>query len=247
MVPAPGESEERIVRYLFDEMGEEERSRLEEQLFHDPSFFERVHTVEDDLILRFVRGDLDSQLASRFTEVYMNEPTKRARVESARVWRQAAGEIAASSKLKPAFAFWLRFSAAVAAVVAILFILLSPLLRKKPVQQFVQTSEKTSYASFQLEPGLTRSRGGQLEINVSPGTDVVLLELALPDSAGRGETYHVVLGTPEHPAAWNGAASAKGAVAVASVPAKVLKAGDYTLELQVDGKDVGTYSFRVAK
>jgi hypothetical protein len=247
MVTLPAENEELIVRYLLDELEEEERLRLEDRLFHEPEFFELVHSVEDDLILKFVRGDLESQRASRFSEVYMNEPAKRARVESARVWRQAAGEVAAASRFRPSVRFWIRLSVATAAAV-ILVALLLPFQRKHPVQQFVQTSETASFVTFVLEPGLTRSEGERgVEMKVPPGTDLVRLELALPYPAGRAENYHAVVGSPERPAVWNGEASRNEAMVVVSVPARVLLAGDYTLELQADGKDVATYAFRVAK
>jgi len=250
MVTLPAENEERIVRYLLDEMGEEERLRREDRLFHEPEFFELVHSVEDELILKFVRGDLESQPASRFSEVYMNEPAKRARVESARAWRQAAGEVAAASKFSPAGRLWFRLSIyATAAVVLFAVLVLLQLQRKQPLQQFVQTSKtpSASFVTFVLEPGLTRSAGGGgVEIKVPPGTNLVRLELALP-YPGKAETYHVVVGTPERPAMWDGAASPNNAMVVVNMPAKVLLAGDYTLELQANGKEVATYSFRVAK
>jgi hypothetical protein len=250
MVTLPAESEERIVRYLLDEKGEEERLQQEDRLFHEPEFFELVHSVEDELILKFVRGDLESQPAARFSEVYMNEPAKRARVESARAWRQAAGEVAAASKSSPAARLWVRLSVyATAAVILFAVLVLLQLHRKQPLQQFVQISEtpSASFVTFVLEPGLTRSEGERgVEIKVPPGTELVRLELTLP-YPGKAETYHVVVGTPERPAVWDGAASRKDATVVVSVPVKALLAGDYTLELQADGKDVATYCFRVAK
>jgi hypothetical protein len=126
--------------------------------------------------------------------------------------------------------------------------LLLPSQRKQPVQQFVQTSETTSFVTLVLEPGLTRSEGaGGEEIKVPPGTDEVRLELALPYPAGQAAAYRVIVGSPERPAVWKGAASRNDAMVVADVPAQVLLAGDYTVELQADGKDVATYCFRVAK
>jgi len=248
MVILPAENEERIVRYLLDEMGEEERLQLEDRLFHEPEFFELVHSVEDELILKFVRGDLESQPAARFSEVYMNEPAKRARVESARAWRQAAGEVAAASRFSPAARLWFRLSVyATAAVILFAVLVLLQLQRKQPVHQFVPTSETASFVTFVLEPGLTRSEGGGgVEIKVPPGTDLVRLELALPYPS-KVPTYHVVVGTPERPAVWDGAASPNNAMAVVNMPAKVLLAGDYALELQANGKEVATYCFRVAK
>jgi hypothetical protein len=245
MVTLPAENEERIVRYLLDEMGEEERLQLEDRLFHESEFFELVQSVEDELILKFVRGDLESEPASRFNEVYMNAPAKRARVESARAWRQAAGEMAAASRFSPAAKFWIGVPA-VAAAAAILIALLLPLQRKHSVQQFVPASEKISVATFALAPGLTRSGGG-VEIKVPRGTDVIQLELALPYPAGQTETYHAVLGSPERPGIWEGAASRNDTTVVIRVPAKMLLAGDYSVELLADGKDTAMYAFRVAK
>ena len=243
MVTLPAENEERIVRYLLDEMGEEERLQLEDRLFHESEFFELVQSVENDLILRFLHGDLNSRLASRFNQVYMNAPARRARVESARVFAQAVRETAA--RPKHGAVVGIRFSIAAVAAVIILGALLAPRLRKQSVPETKRPPVPISYASFLLEPGLTRSGGGSL-VTVPPGIEEVQLELALPDPAGH-KVYRVVLGTPEHPGVWSGSATSKDATVVARVPAKALVAGDYTLELQADGQDLATYCFRVAK
>jgi hypothetical protein len=125
-----------------------------------------------------------------------------------------------------------------------------PLLRKNRAPQFsgfVETTKKASYASFVLEPGLSRSGGGYAQISVPPGTDVVRLELALPSAGGDAQTYQATLGTPEKPALWKGAAPREESSAVASVPSSVLLPGDYALELEAGGKEVATYSFRVTR
>jgi len=62
----------------------------------------------------------------------------------------------------------------------------------------------------------------------------------------------VILGTPEQPEIWSGATVHKDAGVIATVPANVLNAGDYTLKLQVarsgaHWEDVANYYFRVAK
>ena len=249
-ITPPAENEEAIVRYLLAEMSDEDRSWIEERLVHEPSFFDVVASVEDELIMQFVRGELDSHKLSRFNEVYMNAPAKRARVEAARVWRQAAREAAVAGKARLAIPVWLRF-ATVAAATAVIAGMLWRAPRKPPAQPQpnavapAQFTENTSYASFLLEPGLTRSSGGT-QIKVPAGISEVHFELVAADSSAH-KTYIAVLGTPERPAAWTGPVSAKDASFLAVVPAKVLRPGDYTLELQGDGEDVATYSFRVAR
>jgi len=83
------ENREQIVRYLLDEMNQIERTQMEERLVRDPSFFETIAAAEDDLIMQYLRGNLGRELLPRFTEVYMESPARRARVESARVLRDA--------------------------------------------------------------------------------------------------------------------------------------------------------------
>lgn len=248
---SPAESEDAIVRYLLAEMREEERSRIEERLLHEPSFFDVVAAVEDELILRFVRGDLDNHKLSRFNEVYMNTPAKRARVESARAWRQVVREVAGArgALTKNPGSLGLATMAAAAAVIVAGLLWWSP--RKPPPQSQPkvvapsQFAEKISFASFSLEPGLTRSSGGT-QIKVPAGISEVHFELVVANPSEH-KSYRAVLGTPERPAVWTGPVSPKDGSLLAVVESKVLRPGDYTLELQGDGEDVATYSFRVAR
>jgi hypothetical protein len=249
-VTPPAESEEAIVRYLLAEMSEQDRARMEERLVHEPSLFDVVASVEDDLIMQFVRGDLDSHKLSRFNEVYMNAPAKRARVESARAWRQAVREVeGARGALGKNLGRLCLAMAAATAVIVVGMLWWSP--RKPPAQPQTKVvapalfTEKTSFASFLLEPGLTRSSGGT-QIKVPAGISEVHFELVAADSSAH-RIYTAVLGTPERPAAWTGPVSPKDAVFLAVVPAQVLRPGDYTLEVHGDGEDVATYSFRVAR
>jgi hypothetical protein len=248
---SPAEREEAIVRYLLAELSEEDRARMEERLAQEPSFFDVVESVEDELIMQFVRGDLDSHKLSRFNEVYMNDPAKRARVESACAWRQAAREVAGGRGALNGNLGRLCLAAMATATAVIAIGMLWSSLRKPPAQpqpKVVRPSQftaETPYASFLLEPGLTRSSGGT-QIKVPAGISEVHFELVAADSSAH-KTYIAVLGTPERPAAWTGPVSPKDAGFLAVVPAQVLRPGDYTLEVQGEGEDVATYSFRVAR
>ena len=247
----PPATDEQIIRYLLDDMTAEERSSVEDHLSHDPSFFEQVSATEDDMIMRYVRGDLEERLLPRFTEVYLNSPARCARIDQARLLQQAARN--ASQSRKPgSLAFIpgprrLVFAIASVAAVVALIVFLLPIWKNHSVSQ-QQPSNDYTQISFALEPGLVRGGGGAL-LALPPGARQVEFRLALPDSAS-DRSYRAALETPERPALWSDVVARQGTTIIAAVPADKLQPGDYTLKLLstgAGGEEVATYYFRVAK
>jgi anti-sigma factor RsiW len=70
--------------YLLGELTEEEQSRLEEEYFADPAFFQEVRARRDDLIDAYLRGELSPDERARFETYFMATPRRRERVEFAR-------------------------------------------------------------------------------------------------------------------------------------------------------------------
>jgi hypothetical protein len=237
------EIHDQVVRYLLGEVDDVERNRFDERLMNTPGFSDTVASIEDDLIMQYVRGDLDPRLASRFNEVYMGSAAKKARVEEARALRRAVREVSAERKTHTARSLQIRLSIAAVAAAIVLAAVLFPLWHRSPSDH--GKPGKTSYVSFSLEPGITRSPEGE-QIVLPRGIDEVHLELAVR-TATELQTYQAVLGTAERPAAWKGVAAPKDGRLVAVVPLEVLRAGDYMLELQTNGQEVMTFYFRVAK
>src|SRR5215469_10348569 len=95
-ITAPPDSDESIVRYLLCEMGEEELTAMEQRIEHDTGVFELVASVEDDLIMQYVRGAMAQDFRLRFEKVYLATPERRARIEAARNLRAAVREVAAA-------------------------------------------------------------------------------------------------------------------------------------------------------
>ncbi len=250
----PLETDEQIVRYLLDEMNEEERSALEEHLSREPSFFEVIASAEDDMIMRYVRGDLESRLLPRFRDVYLNSPSKRARVEQARSLQQAVRDAARSrkpglfSQLFAAKSPGFRVAMLSAAAVLVLMAVLWPLWRNPPLSQQPPLQD-ISQLRVSLSPGLVRGNAG-VQITLPSRTRQVQFELTLPKQA-TDDSYRVILKTPEKPDVWSGLAVRKGLTATVRVPANLLAAGDYTLELQgrtdTSGEGIAIYYLRVMK
>jgi hypothetical protein len=251
-------SEGQIIRYLLDEVSEQERASLEEELVRDSSLFDLISAVEDDLIMQYVSGKLDAALMPRFTEVYLHSPAKLARVESARALQLAVRETAAGTsgaqKSKTSilsfFAQASRLRLALVASAVVVVIAISWSIRKTVPASGTYPPERASLISFSLEPGLQRSNSG-IQITVPPHVAEIQFELVLAN-APTNSNYSVVLDTPEQPDLWSGEVLRKGKDLITTVPAGKLGAGDYTLRLRAYGagnnwEDVAIYYFRIAR
>jgi hypothetical protein len=77
-------SDQTITSYLLNELSEEDQERFEEAFLSDPSLFEQVQALEEELIEDYVKGDLSDQERRRFERHYLASDQRRARIEAAR-------------------------------------------------------------------------------------------------------------------------------------------------------------------
>jgi len=73
----------RIDRYLLGDLPEAEQLAIEQHYFADAEMFEQVWAAENELVDRYVRGQLLPREAALFEGNYLQSPTHRARVASA--------------------------------------------------------------------------------------------------------------------------------------------------------------------
>ena len=253
-------AERQIVQYLLDELDLHERKSVDERTCQDLSFFELVCAIEDDLILWYVRGELTSEQRARFEAVYLANPSKRARVESARILKESLSKVATKQnarqprrRIVPA---GLRWGLAFAAGLLLLAIALwfpfrgDRLPRTSPSAVSKAPPSTGESVSYVLEPGLLRSGTGN-QISVPASAQIARFELNIGGSLPSGE-FEAILGTPENPGIWKGAAVPRNHRLVVSVPTSVLAPGDYTWSVLATGNSqasqaVATYYFRVVK
>lgn len=74
-------TDQEIVDYLLGDLAEPEHLRVEENLFTEDDFFERLSAVEHRLIDLYVLGQLSESERRRFEEKYLINPRRRAAVE----------------------------------------------------------------------------------------------------------------------------------------------------------------------
>jgi hypothetical protein len=77
-------SDQTIIKYLLNELSEEDQARFEEAYFGDESLFEQVRALEEELIEDYVKGDLPSHERRLFERHYLASDERRARIEAAR-------------------------------------------------------------------------------------------------------------------------------------------------------------------
>jgi hypothetical protein len=94
-----------MTRFLMGEPTRDEREAVEERLSTDPEYFEELSALEDELILKWHRGELSTDERRRFSEAYLSSPPRRARVEAARHLIDAAARWA---KRPEPESVWLR-------------------------------------------------------------------------------------------------------------------------------------------
>ena len=92
--------EQRMFRYLLeaDKLPVLEKERFEDEYFSDDETFELLLAAEDELIDRYLRGDLDERQRERFENFFLISPRRRQKVENARTLRQALPQFASSEQ-----------------------------------------------------------------------------------------------------------------------------------------------------
>ena len=78
--------ENSAMRYLLGTLSEEERARLEEQYFSDDAQFEEIEIAEEELIDRYVRGELAASDNTQFEQSLAGSARLRERVEFAKLF-----------------------------------------------------------------------------------------------------------------------------------------------------------------
>ena len=263
------DDEQRLIRqYLMGEPGPE-RERVEERMLADPDFFERVLMVEEGLFEDFVYGGLSAPEREGFKEHLLASPLQVNKLEIAKALKNYpaverkpgawwVGSFTTEQKLGAALAF------------AVLLLLGSfagyMMLSREPLEKELARLNSQPAVSGRPDQSVytetltsTRFRGPgagdeEKRLTIPPGTEVVLLQLALEGDPSESYGLTLMRNGERRPPSVNGLkpASADGAnVLPVRIPARALTPGYYELTLTgfaADGSPDGSidsYTFRV--
>lgn len=76
--------EQLLNRYLLEDLGEEERERLEESYLSDDDLYMKLLVAEDELIAAYVQGEVSRSDRAKFEKAYLTNPHRLRKVEATR-------------------------------------------------------------------------------------------------------------------------------------------------------------------
>ena len=87
-MPDQKERDNLTMKYLFGSLSEEEKARFEERYFSEDAEFEELEIAEEELIDRYVRGELTPSEQQQFAQTVSKSSRLTERVQFARTWRE---------------------------------------------------------------------------------------------------------------------------------------------------------------
>lgn len=102
-----------IRRYLLRDLSAEEEAHIEDECFSDAERFEELAEGENDLIDAYARGGLTDFERTRFEQLYLRSPRRRARVDFASTLDQIAPPAEEPTHQKDVSRWWLRWQPSV--------------------------------------------------------------------------------------------------------------------------------------
>jgi hypothetical protein len=262
----------KIEAYLLGRLPDDEQTRIEVLLFEDDDAFEAIKDAEDDLIDRYLAGELVPADREAFERTFATSASRQQRIAFARLLSQgvASGspvpEPAPPAGIEPRHGPPARSPAtrragiaAAAALAAALVVGLawrtwfaSPGDPRPLSGETVAPSEGGSVATLALDrTALRRGAGSVPRLRVPEGTTVIRIEAEL-EAPIRGARYAVTLRRVEGQVAWQGTVPADDGQRSLTVvvPARLVGPGDYVLRVAVPGsppEDSAEYPFRLTR
>lgn len=258
--------EQLLTRYLLGDLPAAQRERIDDRAAEDPDFFEDLCALEDDLILKHLRGELSARDNELFAAAFAT-PARQRQIESERALLTAARTMRpappASTSMWKSIVAWLTtprlipsFAVAAAAVVLVYS---APVAIYSTYSALVNPASTASGSSPRVivVAGLAgddqRGGGGGAErtLVVPPEATDVRFSVALPP--GAGDALDVVLersegGVLTTSGRWQ--LADRGAALTLTMPAGEVPAGDYTLIVRRPSStdpDLAAHSFRVRR
>ena len=172
------DNDELLIRYLLGDLDEEEQEKVEQRYISDPSFYEHVLVVEDDLIDSYAEGALSKNQRASFESHFMRSPERQKRVGFAEAWmtyvsnRSSATSAPASKEKKPILEFlrpaaWplaLRVAAAVLLLIVGSWLAVDVLRLRSQIQQAELQRAALQKEKEELERQIDDERNRSLEL-----------------------------------------------------------------------------------
>jgi len=257
-----------MTRFLLDDLPADERALVQDRSAADADYFESLCALEDDLILRHLRGELPARDAQLFARAYAS-PARQPRLESAQALLEAARHMKRDVPLRP-FNWqrareWLAMPRMVPtfAVVSVALVLIGSIplalygmLGASRIVAGAGLGTRTIFALQLSERDDRRAAspaGRQLDVRIPLEATDVRVDLDVVPAIDTPETVVVELsrldgGSVVTDGRWQLVSA--GRVVSLTVPSGDVPAGDYILTVRRrtgDGPDLAAHAFRVSR
>ena len=91
-------NEEKIDKYLFNEMPESEREQFEDTFAGDDELFYEIAERENELVDKYTRGEMAGDERVRFERSLRDNPARRQKIENAKILREFIADERAATK-----------------------------------------------------------------------------------------------------------------------------------------------------
>ncbi len=241
------DDDDAIARYLFGLSSDEERSAIQERLFQDEDYFDRIRAAEYELLDAYSRGELPASERELVENSLLLSEDGRRRLDFAR-------EFAAVQKRRRkhhAPYFLIAAAVVVATVVGLLFTIRKEHTAVETRATQVQPAKPLAIFSVLLTPGTTRGAGQIKRVSIPPGTAVLQLQLDL--EGDRHPAYTATLKTTAGTQVWEQAnlrPQPDGSI-LCLIPASNFESGSYELTLDATSgmslEVVAYYYFQISR
>jgi len=263
------DEEARLIRYMLNDLPQEECEQIEKRYFEDDAYYEALAALETQLVRDWMSGSLTPKQAEQFESRMGDDAALREHVAMVQALAGTSATTAPAGRTKVTngvmqFLLFLRetpsaFALAGCGILLVASTLLATLsfVRISRLQDRIATlatlrlaveparESSTSDPTFSLLAGARRASGSQ-PLFVAGGARIVHLQAIV---AGRqAGILRIALRNPDNGMQyWSAFVTGGGQIEVA-VPAGLLQPGDYVLSAETaSGETVESWQFRIVR
>jgi len=248
------DDDDAIAQYLLGLLSDEERSAVQERLFQDEDYFDRIRAIEYELLDSYSRGEMPASERALLESTLLASAEGRRKLDFAR----GLATVQASPGKRRAPYLLIAAVVVVATATGLLFTLRNQHnaveTHTAPPITAPQAQPPSAPVVFSvlLTPGTTRGGGEIKRLAIPSGTDLVQLQLDL--EGDHQPVYAATLKTTSGTQVWEqaGLNAQSGGSILCRVPDTVFKSGSYELALTATASGrspevVAYYYFQVSR
>jgi anti-sigma factor RsiW len=243
---------DQLIQYLLHQMPEEERAALSEQWFTAPELHEALQLAEAELLDAYVRGELPVDERRQVEEHLLGSESQRGKLAFAHALHAA---MLARSRARHTRWFGLAAAGVMIALVGTTVwyargvAQVSSLLERAAPSRQLRPLSSAVYA-LRVSPDSLRGAGEQNRLKLPKAAEILRLDFEF-ERADQAPDYSAVVSHAGQ-TVWSeqgirGSPRGPAFVVPVWIPANVLAAGVYSVELSVGGKMLAYYPFSITR